>query len=188
MKLYHGSPVKNITEFHLDTPRFESVEGRGVYLTENYKLARGYAGAEGSVYICQFKNQAIFDATSKEEFYYLIQKVSKDINFDLNSLEFLSLTLEGMVSGQYQITNEQGQGLTWQIKNLLYNDEGFNEEPNGEEKIKKLEDTIEEYLSQHSVIKYQDKTLGLIYLAKDPSILKIMQEVEIGSHEDESLL
>lgn len=188
MKLYHGSPAKGISEFNLDSVRFESVEGKGVYLTPNYRLARGYAGAEGSVYICEIKGSAIFDATQIEEFNFLLTQASKVINFNLLFLDYIKPTIQGLVDGQYQITNEQGNGINWQLKNLLYNDDKFNSLNNQEEVIKSLEDYIEDYFSQHQVLKYKDKSLGIIFLAKDPLIIKILQEIEVGSDLEEDFL
>ncbi len=188
MKLYHGSPAKNIIEFNLDSVRFESVEGKGVYLTPSYNLARGYAGAEGSVYICSIKNGAIFDATQVEEFEFLLKQASKKINFNLLNLSYIKETLQGLAEGQYQITNEQGSGINWQLKNLLYNNEDFNSLNNQEELIKILEEYIEDYLQQHQIIKYKDKSLGIIFLAKDPLMVKILQEIEVGSSLDEDFI
>jgi hypothetical protein len=44
MNLYHGSPVHGLTEFSIENPRFEPVEGSGVYLTQDYRVARIFGG------------------------------------------------------------------------------------------------------------------------------------------------
>jgi hypothetical protein len=188
MNIYHGSPTHGITEFSLDDPRFESVEGSGVYLTLNYKLARGYAGSEGCVYICKFDTEAVFDATDKNEFNELLRRLSKKINFNILDVDFVSETVNGLVSGQYQITDQNSSGLFWQIKNLLFNNEDFMNFSDSEDKIDIIKVEIDEYLDQHPIVKYNDKSLGLIYLCKIPSYLKIIKSIIVGSDEDLELL
>lgn len=188
MKLYHGSPVKNIKEFNLDQTRFEPVEGSGIYFTIDYKIARGYAGSEGSVYLCLLKNNAIFDATNKDEFTFLIELMSNSINYNLLSLDFINETINSFIDGQYKITDDSISGIFWQFKNLLLNDEKFTSLNDFEEKLTKLKEFIKEYIDQHSVLKYFDKNLGLIFLAKDPSIIKIIEEIEVGSEQEETFL
>ena len=134
MKLFHGSPNYGITEFSIEKQRYEPVEGVGVYLTTEYKIARGYAGSEGCVYICEVKNGAIFDATQSEEFEFLFEQVSKRSGVDLMALEYIKPTIKGLVSGQFQISDDC-TGLFWQIKNLLFNDEGFCQRTDGDKKI-----------------------------------------------------
>jgi hypothetical protein len=184
MKLYHGSPKQGITEFCFDNPRYQSVEGAGVYLTNDYRVARGYAGSEGAVYVCELKPQAIFDATDPAEFTGLLARIGKDINFDVTSLDSMAVTIAGLVSGQYQITNEQGTGLNWQIRNVLINDENFCSLPDADEKLERIEQMVNEYMSEHSVLKYVDKLLGLVFVCRDASALKITGEVAVGSDDE----
>ena len=188
MKLYHGSPIQGITEFEIENPRFEPVEGTGVYLTPKYSLARGYAGSEGAVYICEFKTNAIFDATNKNEFIFLFQKISKKIKYNIMKLNGINETINGLFSGQYQITDESSSGVTWQLRNLLLNDEIFNELPNADDKLETMKSEVKEYFEQHPILKYNDKTLGLIYVCRNPSVLKIVGWVDVGSKEDTELL
>jgi hypothetical protein len=187
MKLYHGSPVRNITEFHLENIRFESVEGYGTYFTHDYRIAREYAGSEGSVYECQI-NGAVFDATSTEAFCLMISQINNKIKFDLNSVEYLKETINGLVQGQYQISDHAKSGLTWQILNLLDNNESFHSIDNKEEIIQIIQQHIKEYMADHCALKYIDLKLGITYVCKDPSCIKILKEITIGSIEDEESL
>lgn len=188
MKLYHGSPTQNISEFHLDTPRYQSVEGSGVYLTESYKIARGYAGSEGSVYVCEFSKSNIFDATNESEFKFLFERVSKIIKFDLMKVEYINETIAGFIKGQYRINNDTNDGINWQIKNLLLNDDSFNDLENQDEILEQIFEVVDEYLNDHFMIKYIDPGLGIVYVCRDPNYIKIAQEIVIGSPEDIELL
>lgn len=186
MKLYHGSPYQNIKEFNLDRPRFENpTEGFGIYLTEQYKVARDYAGSEGSIYVCELTNQATFDSTQIEEYEFILKKISKQIKFDLLKLDYMDLTLKNLVHGQYQISTIEGTGFSWQIKNLLYNNEAFLSLKNSEEITDLVVKLIEEYLAEHYTLKYNSGNIGTVYVVRDPSIIKINKEIVIGSKEDE---
>jgi hypothetical protein len=188
MKLYHGSPIKGITEFHLNTEeRYASVEGRGLYLTDSYSIARSYAGSEGSVYELKIKNLAIFDATSSEEFNFCLETLSKKINFNLLNLEYVKETIDGLISGQYRITDSGDGGFAWQIKNLLDSDDFFmNERSNDSDEVyKTIYSYLNEYLKEHSILKYNDLKLGEIYLCFEPERLIIDKEIEISSKDDE---
>lgn len=190
MKIYHGSPNQNIDKFSLDNePRYNSVEGRGVYMTVDYKIARGYAGSEGSIYVCELKTSAIFDATDDEEFNYLIELISKKINFSIKDVDYLKETISGLVSGEYRISDDDGgEGLFWQIKNLLLNTEKFCSLTNSDSLLEEIREFLREYMTQHPIIKYNDKNLGLIYLGKNSDYIKIINEIKVGSQEDEDLL
>lgn len=188
MRLFHGSPSHTITEFSIENPRFESVEGTGVYLTTDYRIARGYAGSEGCVYVCELKDQAIFDATNVEEFEQLLLRVGKFINFNVLDVECMNLTVRGLVSGQYQITNEQGHGLNWQVRNVLLNNEAFCKLSDYDEKLEEISTQIQSYLDDHSVVKYMDKRLGLVFVCRNPSQLKIVGSIVVGSDEEIDLL
>jgi hypothetical protein len=188
MKLYHGSPIHNLSEFQIDKPRYTPVEGAGVYLTLNYKIARGYAGSEGCVYVCELKSEAIFDATDGNEFRLLFSHISKAIGFELSEIQFFKETIQGLVSGQYQVSNDDGSGLFWQVKNLLLNEEKFTLLSDSDEKLELINSIIDDYLSQHPVLKYNDKGLGLVFVCRDPNLLKIVHSIDIGSDEDLDLL
>lgn len=187
MKLWHGSPARGIQEFNLDNIRFESIEGYGTYLTPTYSIARSYAGAEGSVYQCEVRG-AIFDGTSREEYKSLIQDISKKIKFDLTSLEYISSTIDGLISGEYQISDHDGYGMTWQILNVLDADDRYHELDNGDEIKEEIKELIRDYMDQHDAIKYHDKKLGLVVVCKNPTVIKIVDEVEIGSDQDLELI
>jgi hypothetical protein len=188
MNLYHGSPVHGLTEFSIENPRFEPVEGSGVYLTQDYRVARRFAGSEGCVYVCKLKSDCVFDATSKNEFKTLLQKISKKIGFNLFSLEHIDQTITGLVSGQYQITGHSSSGFSWQIGDLLSNNSSFLSIENNDEKLELVKNEIDDYLNQHPILKYNDKNLGLVYLCRDPQILKISETIDVGSDAELELL
>lgn len=188
MKIYHGSPCVTIKEFNLDNKRYELVEGDGVYFTQDYRIARKYAGSEGAIYVCSLRSSAVFDATNPEEYSSLFESISKKINFDLTSLDYIEETIENLVSGQYLINDEIGMGLSWQIINLLNNDENFVSLKDSEEKIQIVKSEIAQYLQDHGVWKYNDKLMGLIMLCRNPTLIKIDEIIMVGSKEDENLL
>lgn len=190
MKIYHGSPNQNIEKFNIDNePRYNLVEGNGIYMTVDYKIARSYAGSEGSVYLCELITGAVFDATSEEEFNFVVDKISKKINYPIKNVDYYKETISGLVSGQYRISDDnKGEGLFWQIKNLLLNTEEFCSMKNSDTLIEDINEFLKEYMHQHPIIKYNDKNLGLIYLGKDANYIKIINEIKVGSKEDEDLL
>lgn len=181
MKLYHGSPVKNIKSFNLDKIRGVSVEGNGVYLTHKIDMAKHYAGSEGSVYECNIESLNLFDATKEESFLEMISIISKRIDFNVSSIDFLKETIAGFLSGDYQISDYNGSGLTWQIKNLLFNNEVFCSLSHQDAIISSLEEEIKTYMNQFSVMKYHDKGLGVMFICYRPDLVQIDCEVDPNS-------
>jgi hypothetical protein len=186
-KWYHGSPVKNITQFVVDQPRYDSLEGNGVYLTKSYGIARGYAGSEGSVYEVEVSG-AILDMTNREELNRMVKMASKIVGFDVSQLALIPETLAEIISGRYQIGNHKGMGVGWQIKNILLNEESFISKPGADEQALLVENTINDYLHEHDAWLYEDTKLGLVMVIKNPDKVKPVQEIEVGSPEDEAFL
>lgn len=186
-KWYHGSPVKNITLFVVDQPRYDSLEGNGVYLTQSYSVARSYAGSEGSVYEVEVSG-AILDMTNREELDIMVKIASKIVGFDVLKLALMAETLEEIINGRYQIGNHKGMGVGWQIKNILLNEESFITKPGADEQALDVETKINEYLHSHDAWLYEDTKLGLVMIIKNPDKVKPTKEIIVGSTEDESSL
>lgn len=188
MQVFHGSPARGIVKFELRESRFESLEGTGLYCTLDYRVARKYAGSEGSVYKCELLSTNVFDATEAEEFETLFTKLSKAIGFKINSCSNFNKLVSFFVKGQYQITDEQNTGLYFQIERFLENDEIFVEKFQDEtsEIYEKIKIFLNEYMSQFSIMKYNsgDSKLGLVYIVRNCDLISILEEIEIGSDKD----
>lgn len=113
MRLYHGSPVSEITAFKEAS---EDTIGRGVYFTIDRKAAQGYAvarsnGAKSRVYEVEVSNLDIADLRTRvgqEAIKELIEKIDdnsfkhlRDLTFawgDLVSTTLSSLGYGGLIS------------------------------------------------------------------------------------------
>lgn len=184
---YHGSPIKGLTNFVIDKPRYDSLEGNGVYLTQSYSIARGYAGSEGSVYEVELTG-AILDMTTTEEIDQMVNMASKIAEIDVRQLGFAQETFVAILKGQYQIGPHKGMGIGWQIKNLLLNNEEFITQEGADDKALAVETKINEYLMEHDAWLYEDTKLGLVVVVKNPEKVIPIKEIEVGSKEDEALL
>lgn len=185
---FHGSPVKNIKAFII-TPesRYDSMEGRGIYLTKDYKIARGYAGSEGSVYEVEVKG-SLLDMTTDDDLNRMIKMASEISGVDLTKLEGAENTFQGIRSGWFQIGDHAGLGVGWQLKNLLLNDEEFLQDRDGDAKALEVESKINEYLNEHDLWLYEDSKLGQVLLVKNPDKVKPAREIEVGSDDDVEML
>lgn len=186
-KWYHGSPIRNISGFVVDQPRYDSLEGNGVYLTQSYTIARSYAGREGSVYEVEISG-AILDMTNREELDRMVKQASNIVGFDIMKLELIPGTIEEILNGRYQIGNHKGMGVGWQIKNILLNEESFITKYGADEQALSVETKINEYLHNHDAWLYEDSKLGLVLIVKNPDKVKPIKEIIVGSTDDESNL
>lgn len=184
---FHGSPVKQIKSFVIDKPRYDSLEGSGVYLTQSYAVARGYAGSEGSVYELEVSG-AILDLTTMDELNHMVKMASKIAGVNVRKLEYTEDTLKEITQGRYQIGSHKGMGIGWQIKNILLNNEAYISKPGSEEKALAVETKINEYLNEHDAWLYEDTKLGRVMVVKNPSKVVLLKEIEVGSEEDENNL
>lgn len=182
-KWYHGSPVKNIKQFVIDQPRYDSLEGNGIYLTRSYDIARGYAGETGSVYEVEVSG-SLLDMTNPEELEKMVTMASQIVGFDVKKIELIPETLAEIMNGRYQIGNHKGMGVGWQIKNILLNEEQFITKPGADEKALLVETTINNYINSFDSWLYEDTKLGLILLIKNPDKAKPTKEIVVGSGDD----
>ena len=189
MKLFHGSPNKFITEFSLEAPsRYTPLEGNGLYLTADYKIARSYAGSEGSVYEVNVAKLKTLDFSTREEFDFILNELSRYIQKDLSKLEGLENTIEGLMSGHYRIRPGRDAGLNFQIKNLLDSDEIFHEQSDTQDILDKLDSWLYEYFNNYSVMKYHDLKLGIVWLGLKPEQIKIVKEINVCSEDEHEYL
>lgn len=188
MYLFHGSPARNIEKFKLESSRYQSLEGTGVYFTMNYRLARKYAGSEGSIYKCELKVNSFFDATTADDFTDLFEKISKLIGMDILKIEGCSKLINGLTKGQYEINDEQELGLFFHVKRMLSNSEKFNSkfEDNLDETLTEIKEFISNHMSQYPVMKYNsgEPHLGAFFIVRDCSLIAIRSEIEVGSDLD----
>lgn len=184
---YHGSPVKGIKSFVIDKPRYDSLEGAGVYLTKSYGIARGYAGPEGSVYEVEVSG-AVLDLTTMIEIEHMVKMASKIAGVNVKKLEYAQETFESILQGRYQIGSHKGMGIGWQIKNILLNNESYISQAGAEEKALAVETKINEYLNEHDAWLYEDTKLGVVMVVKSPEKVLVVNEIEVGTTEDEERL
>lgn len=184
---YHGSPVKGIKSFVVDRPRYDSIEGQGVYLSQSYAIARGYAGPEGSVYEVELQG-AILNMTSEDEIENMVSIASKIVGFNVRTLELAEETFKEIIQGRYQIGPHKGMGVGWQIKNLLLNHEPFIILEGADDKSLEVEVKINEYLMSHDAWLYEDTKLGLVIVVKNPEKVRPIKEIEVGTSSDEENL
>lgn len=189
MKLYHGSPVKGIIEFSKDAPsRFQSIEGDGLYISPDYKIARSYAGSEGSVYEISLNKNLILDLRTDEEFLDMIKKISDKTGIDILKLDGITNTLEGLVSGHYRIRPSGDSGFNWQIKQLLDANEDFTLRNDCEEIYEIIDSYIIDYFSYHDVMIYNDLKLGIVYLSMNPEKVLILKEIQVCTEDEHDYL
>jgi hypothetical protein len=184
MELYHGSPTQGITEFVIDSKykRHELPhEGEGIYLTEDRDIARGYAGPEGSLYICKLRSGATFDATDGAEFTRCLRLARKEvgeIKILPKSAKMIRQTIKRAAKGDYGVTNFGDQ-----VRLILSNDELATSEEGSDIKIDKTSEIIDAYIQEHPIVRYYDSQIGkgdkLIFVVRDPRLIRIENEILI---------
>lgn len=178
MKLYHGSPIKGITEFNLNHPRYENpFEGNAIYLTYHLDSAKSYAGDDGSVYEVKISDN-IFDATSKDTLITCLKDTTENLKNNILNHPEIQNAIEMIIKGAYRVFEGNSAGLSWIVSNLLINDEKFNvSNPNALEIIETIRENINDYLNQFDGIKYYDKNIGIVIAIKKPKIIQIVKEI-----------
>lgn len=189
MYLFHGSPARNIDHFKLENSRYQSLEGTGIYFTLNYRFARKYAGSEGSIYKCTIKTDSYFDATQENDFIYLFEKISQLISYDILKLKDFNKLISGLLKGQYEINEENNQGLSSHLIRFLKKDENFFshfESDDIDQIFENITKFIKNYMSQYSVMKYNsgEPSVGAFFIVRDCSLISIRSEIEVGSDLD----
>lgn len=174
---YHGSPTTSIREFKIMPPRTRTLaEGEGIYLTEDIDVARSYSGDNGSVYKVTIDTTRMFDATNESGFLEIVELVKRKSKIDLLKIPVFEQTLELMKDGQYTVLGENG--LDWQVRVILENDERFMTKY-GEARLRHITGLVEKFLNQIKVMKYLDPAISELplYLVRDGSLITLQEEI-----------
>lgn len=178
MKLYHGSNrlfkefkiSKELKNFGEDV----LAEGIGIYMTENKNVASSYGAY---IYEIEVDEKNIFDATSEEEIINIIRKVSNLVDFDIENMIDIYDLCEGIKEGDLSVTE-----LYKEINDLLDSKEELyiNYADRVEDYENGLFGQIEKaYLNLlPSIIKYNDKSLGVVYICKKDENKIIIKNIE----------
>lgn len=184
MEYYHGSPTHGIEKFTLDEKhrRHEAPhEGEGIYLTEDFEIAKHYAGSEGAVYTCKLASSPVFDATDPEEFtrcLRLAREEAGEVDVTPETAKMIRQTIQRIMKGDWGVTN-----FGEQVRQMLLNDELAVTMEDGDTRIAKTKEVINAYMDEHPVVKYYDSQIGngkkLILVVRDPSLVKITSETPV---------
>lgn len=184
MKLYHGSPHHGIEKFEIRKSHRTSLnEGEGIYLVDNPKIARDYAGSEGAIYEVALRSGAlVFDATSKEEFNRCLkmamQEAGSAIRINPEAARMLKKQIEGIIEGRWSVTR-----FSKSVRDILLNVDGVVVDDPNEESLQTALDVIDAYMEEHPIIKYKDSSIGegksLVYVVRDPNLIRVQKETPV---------
>jgi GNAT superfamily N-acetyltransferase/8-oxo-dGTP pyrophosphatase MutT (NUDIX family) len=190
--LYHGSPTQGLTDLFYD-PAFTRrdagtlVEGEGVYLTESYRVARGYAGSEGSIYEVKLKADGVFLADKKQSYLDIYKSVQKKFKINLARME-TKWCIERSMDGTGSVT-----GFGDSIRQVLVNDESFVTNPDNENKAEEIQEFINQEIAGWPVVRYLDPNIDdgrtHVYVVRQDSPgqhIQIVREIVVMSDEDEA--
>jgi hypothetical protein len=111
MKLFHGSPIKNlkvITQTESDPGNFE---GKAIYLTDSFSVAKDYAtdyqGHVGSVYEVD-PVEPLLDLSSKDLINNFIEKSLEPLNIQWNTLSWTDAAINHLL-------NHHGKNGIWSL-------------------------------------------------------------------------
>lgn len=173
MILLHGSNRK-FNEFKVGKEYSKSdflMEGLGIYMTENQEVASSYGRYMYNVFV---NENDIFDATDMKSLKNLFFKLGKGINIPLEQFINIDDLIIGIQEGDYSIT-----GAGKEICDLLDSNESFygiyqdrityDEDCMLSEIVRKYKELLK------PVIKYKDKSLGIVYIGiKQFGLLEII--------------
>ncbi|AMN31101.1 hypothetical protein [Clostridium perfringens] len=174
MLLMHGSnkifKQFEISEGLIQHNKQNLVEGIGIYMTKNKKVASSYGQY---VYVIKVDDEYIIDFTDKSVIYRFVETLSDKINVELPKYMDIEYWIEGILEGEISIM----QGFEEIKNNLLSNDyfmlkKGHRVTYKNNCIFKELEDEYKKLLK--SIVKYYDKSLGEVYICrKNANILNI---------------
>ncbi|AFV21377.1 MULTISPECIES: hypothetical protein [Bacillus] len=151
------------------------VEGYGIYMTKNYSVASSYGNV---VYSVGIKEEDIIDCTSERELYDFLGKVGNEIGIDFSDYINIEDLIMYVLEGETSITK-----IYKEINLQLDSNESFYFD--FEDKITYESDCIQRQIEDvviknlNSVIKYNDKSLGEVYIChKNPEVLEIVNVQE----------
>lgn len=105
MKLYHGSPVKNLKEITKENSDEGNFEGQACYFTDNKKIAKAYSLDDGSIYEVEI-NSPLLDLSSQEAIINFLVPIFAELNIDSEKMEHLNLTYVHLI-------NHHGRNGIW---------------------------------------------------------------------------
>lgn len=179
LRLYHGSN-KLFSNFEvredLCVHDIESVlsEGMGIYLTDNKNIASNYGNI---IYEVEVEDRNILDLTNVEGVSFVIQRLCEglgEIGVDVRDYlreETLDSIMGGVVCGGLYCTK-----IDRELEMCLDGEESFYSDGNvSDEVFERLRSVNREDILDRYIIKFNDRGLGVVYIAKNPSLLKIKE-------------
>ncbi|HHT7008916.1 hypothetical protein [Bacillus cereus group sp. BfR-BA-01328] len=154
------------------------VEGYGIYMTKNFSVASSYGDV---VYSVDVKEEDIIDCTLEEEVNDFLEKVGNEVGINFSDYINIEDLIMYVIEGKISITK-----MYKEINLQLDSNESFYLDFEGKITYesdcihRQIEDVVMKNLK--SVIKYNDKSLGEIYIChKNPEVLEIVnvQEKEL---------
>jgi hypothetical protein len=133
------------------------------------------------LYKVSFDEGALVDMTTYDGVRFVLQQLLEDLSevgvvlYDYIRGETIDGWLEGVILGDYSCTN-----MDREVALLLDSEESFYTDGNDYEiVVETLEKSMQEIHDKY-VFKFNDKSLGAVYIAKNPSLLNIVEVVEYG--------
>jgi hypothetical protein len=171
MKLFHGSPIKNLKVLVSSFSDSENFEGKAIYLTDSFQVAKDYAAYSsdetGSVYEVEISDP-ILDLTTKDNINSFLSKTLSKIDIDWLSLDYTDAATN-------HILNHQGKNGVWcldqDVSSIFIFEKQFKDKPDLEELLNKVRLVVSQSLQSYSVYKIRDVGNNcFIYIVKDKAI------------------
>lgn len=186
MKVYHGSPTKGLSHlvFKKEHSRFYEnlVEGEGIYLTEDYEVAKGYASSGGSIYHVKFISGPILDATKSIQFEKVLSEVSQELGIkNLATVRYVHETIESVIEGSSSISK-----FGKSIQLIIDNDEKMMpvvESRGGYDFSETVATEIQKKIDEFAIIKYVDRGINnassIIYIVRNADAIAVEKEESV---------
>jgi len=178
MLLYHGSPKEfKRLRVHKDLCRHDIQtvlpEGIGIYMTNKLEVAKSYGEF---VYTLEVKDSTLIDMTYWEginQVFDLLRNFMIRHRFDFDDYieaKVAQRIIEGIVYGVIPCT-----GLDRELSLCFDSNAKFYEDYNDIETITELLEEANRKVLEMYVMKYNDTSLGVVYIAKNPDLVKILK-------------
>jgi hypothetical protein len=149
-------------------------EGMGIYLTSDKRIASNYGNI---IYEVEVYDRNILDLTNIKGVSFVIQRLCEglgEIGVDVRDYlreETLDRIIDGVVSGGLCCTK-----IDRELEMYLDSEESFHIDGNVVEEVyERLGNINREDILDRYVIKFNDRGLGVVYIAKNPLLLKIRE-------------
>lgn len=153
MRLYHGSPIKNLKELLAEYSDEGNFEGSALYFTDNLDIAKEYALHKGSVYTVDLSHEPLLDFTSKELLISFLKPILNSLEIDIDSLEFLD-------AGTNHILRHNGKNGIWSlgldVSDILKFESGYKNRTDLKDLESKLTQSINNELNKFKLFKIND--------------------------------